>query len=574
MNIQPAIAPPAGIVIKTSSPVSSPEATAAATETSGAGPAESYTPEAEGESRLSAAFRGGVRKGVAWGNVAEKPLGGAAALGMAAAGGLALAFGGAVVGGIIGGGFGPAVAAVARDGAWNFVKGSFSNVGTAIQWGSTAGAVVGLAGGVMMGKSVGDTVARTTAFVPGFVAGGVQGFLKPGSVPAPEHKEKKAPEHRSELRGPFRTEAKVLSGMGILSGAVGGFVGGAALTAAGSLVADAASGNFSFSNFLNQVGTQALIGGAVGGTVLAAVGGYGGEGIARASQWTYDKTIGKATAGQPSIGERIAKKEAELNVRQGTLTEKAEQIGQQAVAYRGEHQAQSEQLKGREDKMASDESRVSSDLATIDGRIEGNAQSSFQGRAATADSQLDARGPHGVIGQRGSLQQWDQKLTGWQGQLDGFRGELKSWERQLDAKIDRDAAAIFGEERQPIDAHFAGLKSELDAFEKKLDAYESDIKARIQARYQSGIQAEKPGVEKELRLANQERSQAQQDKDLAAGTRQTAASRHSMAQESVTSAQDRLKSAQDQGDALQTRFSRLNSRIADLQSQLNSCRLS
>lgn len=359
MNIQPAISPTLGMEIKTNKAAGAPSKATATAQEKVSLPSESFVPQEEGESRLSAAFRGGVRKGVAWGNVAEKPLGGAAAIGLAAAGGLALAFGGAVVGGIVGGGFGPAVSSLVNEGAWNFVTGSFANVGTAISWGSTAGAVVGLAGGVMLGKNIGSSVARTAAFVPGFVTGGVQGFVKPGSVPAPEHKDKVEPEHRTELRGVFKTEGKVLSGMGVLSGAVGGFVGGAALTAAGSLVADAASGNFTFSNFLSQVGTQALVGGAIGGVALAAVGGYGGEGIARATQWTYDKTIGKATAGKDGIKERIAKKEAELAVREQALGEKADSLGRQTQDYRNEHKANSEALNVREDKIAGDEKRVS-----------------------------------------------------------------------------------------------------------------------------------------------------------------------------------------------------------------------
>lgn len=216
---------------------------------------DSYTPEAAGDSRAKAALNGGIRKGVSWGQVAEKPLGGAAAIGLAALGGIALTFGGAVVGGMVGGGFGPTVSALANQGAWNFVKGSFSNVGSAIQIGSTIGAATGLAGGIMLGKNLGSGIAHTAAFVPGFVVGSVQGFINPGSVPAPDPKDKEEPKHRSELRGAFQAEAKVLGGVGLLSGAVGGFVGGATITAAGALIADAASGNFSFNSFLNTVGT-------------------------------------------------------------------------------------------------------------------------------------------------------------------------------------------------------------------------------------------------------------------------------------------------------------------------------
>lgn len=573
MNITPAISTPVGGEIKTKSAVSAETVTAPAAEPKASAPAESFTPQEAGESRMSAAWRGGVRKGVAWGNAVEKPLGGAAAIGLAVAGGLGLAFGGAVVGGIIGGGFGPAVAALSRDGAWNFIKGSFSNVGTAIQLGSTAGAVMGLAGGLVMGKNLGDTVAHTTAFVPGFVAGAVQGFAKPGSVAPPEHKEKKT-EHRSELRGVFKSEAKVLGGLGVLSGAVGGFVGGATLTAGVSLVADVAAGNFTFGNFLSTVGTQALIGGAVGGVVLGAVGGYGGEGIARASQWTYDKTIGKATAGQPGIKERIAKKEAELATRQVVLEEKATAIGKETETYRNNHKEASTALDGREDKLSADEKRVTDDLGVIDGRIEKNATADYDKRAATPDATLDTKGDHGIIGNRGSLDQWDSKLTKWQGELNGFRGELQAWEGKLDAKIDRDAAAIFGEERKPIDSHFAGLQKELDAFETKLNGYEADIKRRIDERYRQGINAEKPGVDADLNAARNDKSYSEREKSDARGQRDAADSRHDSAERSLQSAKNRLHSAQSEESSLRSRISSLNSRIGSLEGQLSSCRAS
>jgi predicted nucleic acid-binding Zn-ribbon protein len=575
VNITPAIATRTVSDINTKPAVSAETTTTApAQENKVSTPSESFTPQAGGESRLSAAWRGGVRKGVAWGSAVEKPLGGAAAIGLAAAGGLALAFGGAVVGGIIGGGFGPAVSALSTHGAWNFIKGSFSNVGTAIQLGSTAGAVMGLAGGLMLGKSAGDSVAHAAAFVPGFVAGSVQGFAKPGSVPAPEHKEKTTTEHRSELRGVFKSEGKVLSGLGVLSGAVGGFVGGATLTAAGSLVADVASGDFTFKSFLNQVGTQALIGGAIGGVGLAAVGGYGGEGIARASQWTYDKTIGRATAGQPNIKERIAQKEAELATRQSSLSEKAEGLAKQTEGYRNDHKANSDALVTREDKIAADEKRVAEDLSTIDGRIEKNATADYESRSAKPDASLDAKGNHGIVGERGSLDQWDAKLTKWQGELNTFRGELQSWEKKLDTKIDQDAAAIFGEERKPIDEHFGGLQKELDAYELKLNNYEADIKRRIDERYRQGINAEKPGVDSELSSARSDKTQSEREKSEARSTRDSAASRHDSAERSLQSAQQRLSNAESEESQLRSRISSLRSRISSLESQLSSCRSS
>lgn len=571
MNIQTSVAPKAATELKTQKAVSAEANTAAPAEEKNSAPSESFTPEDASLSRGQAAWQGGIRKGVAWGKAVEKPLGGAAAIGLAAASGVALAFGGAVVGGIIGGGFGPVVSAITTKGAWNFLAQSFSNVGTAIQIGSTAGAVMGLAGGAILGKNLGDGVARSVAFVPGFVAGSVAGFAKPGSVPAPEHKDKEV-KQRTELRGAFQTEGKVLSGLGVLSGAVGGFVGGAALTAVGSLVGDVASGDFTFKSFLSQVGTQALVGGAIGGVALAAVGGYGGEGIARASQWTYDKTLGRAVAGQPDIKERISKKQAELNERQSVLTEKSESLTKQTADYRAGHKEASDALTNRENKLSGDEKQVGDDLGVIDGRIEKNAQADYTTRSATPDAKLDAKGNHGIIGERGSLDQWDSKLTGWQGQLDKFRGELQGWEKKLDAKIDVDANAIFLEEKKPIDEKFGGLQKELDAFESKLNAYEADIKSRIADKYRQGINAEKPGVDAELNSARNDKAQSEREEGDARNQRDSASSRHDSAERQLSSAQSRLRNAESEESSLRSRINSLNSRISSLQSQLSSCR--
>ena len=90
-----------------------------------AAPQESFTPEAEGEGRVSAAWRGGVRKGVAWGETLEKPLGGMTAIGLAIGSGLALSLGGAMVGGLVGGSFGSAVASLQADGPISFITQSF-----------------------------------------------------------------------------------------------------------------------------------------------------------------------------------------------------------------------------------------------------------------------------------------------------------------------------------------------------------------------------------------------------------------------------------------------------------------
>lgn len=537
-------------------------------------PQETFTPEVDGESRASAAWRGGIHKGIAWGEALEKPLGGMSAIGLAIGSGVALSLGGAMVGGLVGGSFGSAVSALQSDGPISFLANSFGNMGTAISVGSTVGSVAGIAGGLALGSKVGGGVAKTLAFTPGFVAGAVQGAVNPSSIPA-EPKEPKEPKQAQELRGVFKGAAKVGGGVGLLSGAAGGFVTGATLTAAGSLVVDVAKGDFSFGNFVGQLGTTALVGGAVGGALGATVGASGGEAVfGKGPQWVWDKTGGRLTADKPNIRERVEKREGELGERQTVLEERSETLTKESSQYREQHAATSKELDNRENKMESNEKELGKELDTLNTRIESTAQKEFAERSTQPDSAIDKGGKHSVIGERLTLAQWESKLDGWQGDLNDFRSELGGWENKLDAKIDSGASAIFSEERKPIDKHFGQLHSELDAFEGKLDKYETDINGRIQERYQSGINAEKPGLERDRDDAVREKRRSEDELRNARSEQESASSRHNSASRSRDRARSRLRSAESEGSQLRSRISTLNSRISSLESQLSSCRSS
>jgi hypothetical protein len=540
-----------------------------------AAPQESFTPAAEGEGRGSAAWRGAIRKGVSWGNTLEKPLGGMTAIGLAIGSGLALSLGGAMVGGLVGGSFGSAVGALQADGPISFITGTFGNMGSAISIGSTIGSVAGLVGGGALGLKIGGTVAKGIAFVPGAVVGAVQGAVNPSSIPPAEQKEDQAPKHQQELRGIFKGGAKVGGGVGLLAGAAGGFVTGATLTAAGSLITDVAQGDFSMSTFVSQLGSTALIGGGIAALGGAAIGAAGGEMVfGKAPQFIWDKTAGKFTANQPGIQERIDKREVELGERQEKLTVQAENLARETSGYRERHAETSEGLVKREDQMAADEKQVAGDLKTIDTRIEDNATADYEKRSATPDANLDAAGNHGIIGERSSLDAWDTKLQGWNGELNNFRSDLINWEKKLDHKIDVEAGTIFGEERKPIDKQFAEMHGKLDAFESRLNTYETDINDRIQSKYESGIAAEKPGVDADLRDARREKERSEEQLRDAQSDKSRAQSQYDSAQRSRDSARSRLRNAESEESSLRSRISSLNSRISSLQSQISSCRSS
>ena len=542
-----------------------------ATSKAGAAPQESF--QAEGEGRGSAAWRGGIRKGVSWGEKLQKPIGGMTAVAMLAGGGLALSLGGAMVGGLVGGSFGPTVAALQGGGIGGFFSNSFSNLGTAVKIGSAIGGTAGAVGGLALGINVGGTVAKAAAFPVGFAVGALQGAAKPGSGPPPvSSQDNDSPEFKTEHRGLIHTTGVLGAGIGLLSGASGGFVTGATLMAAGSLVTDAVSGDFSFGNFVSQLGSKAMLGGAIGGAGGALLGFYGGEmAFGTIPQLAVNKFGG---ASRIDIQDKVEKKEIALNERANGLDTQASQLETETAAYREQHAEASAALVKREDQMKQNEDVLSGELNTIDTRIEKNAQADYDKRSATPDPSIDAKGDHGVIGERKTLDAWDSKLNGWQGDLNNFRSELIGWEKKLDNKIDVEAGAIFGEERKPIDKNFSGLHGQLDNFESKLNKYEVDINNRIQNRYESGMASEKPGVMSDLRDARREKERSESELRDARSEKDSAESRHNAARRQRSNAESRLRSAQNDESSLRSRIRNLNSRISSLQSQLSSCRSS
>ena len=177
-----------------------------------------------------------------------------------------------------------------------------------------------------------------------------------------------------------------------------------------------------------------------------------------------------------------------------------------------------------------------------------------------------------------ATQLWTALVTsisyGWQGDLNNFRSELIGWEKKLDNTIDKEAASIFSEERKPIDKHFGDLHGQLDQFEGRLNNYEVDINNRINDKYQSGINAEKPGVVSDLNAARSEKERSEDELRDARSDKDRAESRYNSATRSRDSARSRLHNAESEENRLRSRISNLNSRISSLQSQLSSCRSS
>lgn len=543
-----------------------------ATATDAAAPAASpqAAPKAEEpkeSSALSRAVRAGMRKGASWGDNMSTTVGGATGLVVTGLVGYGMTIGGATVGALIGGGLGPVLAAISGAGPLGIIGGAFAAAGTMAKAGMILGGVTGVLGGWKLGTAVGGTVAGAVGAVPGFVVGAAQG-LAGKETPPPPVKEKKPEAPPTELRGVLKPTAQVVSGVSTLSGAVGGFVVGGTLAAAGSLAHTAISQAATFSQFAAALPTTALIGGAIGAALLGYIGGKGGLQLTKAAQWTWDKTGGKLLENRRPTGKVLKENRERLEAREQDLNQRAAAVKTGSETLRTEHKAASERLAKEEDRVAGEEQTSGAELKVVETRIEDRGQAGFRDRAAKPDAALDAKGDHAIIGKRNTLDQWSGQLNNWKGTLDDFDARLQKWEAGLDQKIDKGAADIFREERKPIDEHFGGLRKELDAFEQRLNEYEAKIRSEIQSKFGQRIGVEKPPVEAEVRSARSEANSAENERSRAQSSANAARSSLSAAEAAAASARNELNRAESENSSLRNDINRLRARISELDSAI------
>lgn len=223
------------------------------------------------------ASRGG---GTEIGNSVSTMVGGALGLGMVIPGLYAGVLGGAVVGSLLGAGFGPAVASIASEGALGFLSTSWQTAGLAARAGMFVGGASGLVGGWKMGTGLGHGLGR------------ILGAAKNEDTSEPV-----------QMKGAKGVVGSVISGGGLAAGAVGGGILGASVAASGSLIRGLAGQGFQLSA-LNGVASAAGVGGLAGLVTFGVVGGVGGyaiaKGVIQAGNWVYDKVAGAAKPQEPA----------------------------------------------------------------------------------------------------------------------------------------------------------------------------------------------------------------------------------------------------------------------------------
>lgn len=206
-----------------------------------------------------------VREGSDFGNAVQMGAGGIGALALIIPCMYAGVIGGAVVGSMLGLGFGPIAGSVASHGFMGMLSTVWTSTSTVAKAGMVLGGVSGLLGGWATGTGIGNALGRV------FGA------------------DKEDPSKHVKINGPIKgTIGFVTVGGGALAGGVGGGILGASVASAGSLIHGLTLNGFNMAAMSNM-GSAALIGGGIGLVAFGAMGMAGGYKIAKTAARLVDK---------------------------------------------------------------------------------------------------------------------------------------------------------------------------------------------------------------------------------------------------------------------------------------------
>lgn len=503
-----------------------------------------------------------LRTGISWGNATGTVVGGATGLATVTGALYAGVLGGAIVGSLTGAGFGPVLSSVTSHGAMDFIGRSFSTASFFAKTGMVMGGVAGAAGAWQVGNGIGNAVGKAAGFIPGTVVGAAKGAWAKaedaahggGSTPPPAPKEEKPSLLKTSftdlnnMSGGMKLYASVLGGVGMLSGAVGGATLGASVASAGSLLHGLAASNVTWST----IGAAGVAGGVVGGALFAAIGGLGGFTAAKASKHLWDVTGGKllgmahqGSESQNEKGKRLEAEKAALETREDTLKADAE-------GKRESYRVETKKLDERESQIHAAEVDVQGRLDGINGKIESAGQAQYKERAGQPDAQTG------------------ESLVAWNGRLETFDGQLKATDKAqrereggIDKTIKDRSDAKFAEDRKPIERHYDELNGQLNAKEGQLNERDRSIDSRIDAGVRDGVAAQKPGLESDLR-------NAQEDKYRAQGRYDSAETERGSAVAQLGAAQSQYNTAHSEAENNKARVNRLRGDIRNLEQDRDS----
>jgi hypothetical protein len=507
--------------------------------------------------------------------------GGIGGVGTVIAAGAAGVLGGALVGTALGmSTIAPVVSTLTSHGIGDFVMRSFATTGWAAQAGMAIGGTAGVLGAWEIGKGAGEAAGNVAAFVPGAIWGagkhitgklGDSAGIKPEKPPEKPKKPLFNFTDTNRYEGAMKHYVRGVAGVGVTAGAVGGGILGAGLATTGSLMSALAAQSVNWS----ALSTTAIVGGIAGAVVCGIIGGEGGHNLAVLTKTAWDKTGGKLLGMVEQSGESQGDKAKRLNAKQLELQAREDANAAKASENREFYRGETKKLDDREEGIAKSEVDVNGRLAEIDAKIEAGGQSIYKERAAKPDP-----------GTGESLIDWNSRLNDFDKKLKARDKDLKAKDAALDGEIKEKSDAKYAQDRKPVEQRYDGLQGELNGVESGLNDRERGIERRIDQGVRDGVGAEKPGLDRDLRNARDDRDRAQSNAASAERERSAAAGQLGVAQgdydrsrrevdeqqREVRGLQDKIGQLQNQKSELVTLHAQADRTHDSLDQQLRDCK--
>jgi len=445
------------------------------------------------------------------GDAVGRVTGGAAGIGGAVAGAWLGSLGGAATMGVLGLG-----AILAGEGGFSILGSAFSTAGTLARAGIVVATACGAVGGYYLGEKagyVGGYVPSALLSLPvGVVSGAVKSLA--GTPIAYLEKEKSAPVEPERVKSKLeKTVGSVIGGVGVLSGAAGGFALGGLVASGASLTSGLIARDVAFKAILSSGAWGAAIGAGVG-AVLLGVGGYklvdGAGDLAHAAgrKLARGKERVELDMRSQELDKRISGLEAaasQLKVQQ----EKTDAYFAAATQAVADSKVDAEKrLVQADDKIVADsqamDRKETEKNAELDGKLAEVADKTArqdelaQGRANVDLSNLQSREENKYQTRKGQLASWESNMNSRQ-------TEWERKNREADQIVEKEASRRTEATRSQLESAFQTRKSGLDRREaglksdqSKLDARKADLPNLIRAEGDKHIAKRTGELEKDL----------------------------------------------------------------------------
>lgn len=449
------------------------------------------------------------------GDAVGRVTGGAAGIGGAVAGAWLGSLGGAATMGVLGLGAGIPGAILAGEGGFSILGSAFSTAGTAARAGIVLATACGAVGGYFLGEKAGYAagyVPTAVLSVPvGLVSGAGKSLAGTPIAHIPFERPASEPERaKGKLE---KTVGSIVSGVGVLSGAAGGFALGGLVASGASLASGLVARDVAFKAIMSSGAWGGAIGAGVG-AVLLGVGGYklvdgagdlahaAGRKLARGKERVEldmrSQELDKRIAGLEQASEALKTQEARTDAYFAAAT--------QAVA---DSKVDAEKrLVQADEKIVADSKQMDKKEAVKTAELDGilaNVAQKIENQDGIAQSRADGD----LVALKGREESRYQtrkgQLASWESNMNSRQTEWERKNTEADQIVETEASRRTENTRQGLESAFQTRKSGLDRREAglktdqaKLDARRADLPNLIRAEGDKHIAQRTGELEKDL----------------------------------------------------------------------------